>query len=130
MPRLRQALVEFRDRFGPHLHRDQLEVCLIASRVLVDHGQAESLLERREDVALLTNFCRMALAPFGGRSEAAGKTGQPHDSQLSESNSETRSYLRPYYDSAVRSLLSCADLNAKELIEIQWEATRGTRYIR
>jgi tetratricopeptide (TPR) repeat protein len=127
---LRKALIEFRDRFGPMLHRDQLEICLIASRVLVDHGQTESPLDRREDVALLTSFCRMALAPFGGRRHSNAAASAQTSASPSRSNSETRSYLRPYYDSVVRSLLSCSDANTKELIEIQWEATRGTRYVK
>ena len=40
----------------------------------------------------------------------------------------TVSYLHPYYDAVLRNKLRLKPKHAKELIEIQWEATRGSFY--
>ncbi len=116
---LRTAIIEYRDVTGLRPHRDQLEVCLFAAKVLIEHGGDRSRFRASADSELLHSFCRMAL--FRDTSDSHG-TGE---------RSEARTYLRPYYDAIFRSRSVHAaesPVVVKELIELQSEATSGRRH--
>jgi hypothetical protein len=116
---LREALLVFRDEVGQNPHRDQLELCLFAARTLVEHGDAENAFHWNEDADLLLSFCRLALDPY--RNEAGTAAGV---------YGEARAYLRPYYDAAMRCKLANSPKHVKDLLEIQWEATRGSYFVK
>ncbi|MFK7738393.1 MAG: caspase domain-containing protein [Pirellulaceae bacterium] len=121
---LRAAIFHFRNENGPNFHRDQLEICLLASKVLLDHGCIEDRFNTYEDAELLLSLCRTALAPFQVEeyeSEAEGYFG------------EIRGYLRPYYDTVARNKIRIAGdapSHVKDLFEIQREATQGRVYMK
>lgn len=115
---LRQVVYEFRDAVGLHPHRDQLELCLFASQVLLEHDGKRSRFQTLEDADLLLSFCRIGLKPYR------------RDARTTNDGSESRSYLRPYYDSAMRGKMKASATHVKDLLEIQWEATKGTRYVK
>lgn len=114
--RLREAILTFRDEVGRTPHRDQLELCLFASAALLEHGHERDRFQVIEDVDLLLSFCRLALTPPTLDADRA--------------RSDSRAYLRPYYDAALRARLGVSKTHVKELLEIHWEATRGTPYIK
>ncbi len=118
---LRQTLLEFRDEIGQNPHRDQLELCLFAARALVEHGCPDDRFYQNEDADLLLSFCRLALDPYRSDGEAAAASGD---------YGEARAYLRPYYDAAMRCKLANEPRHVKSLLEIQWEATRGTYFVK
>ncbi|MBI3462949.1 MAG: caspase family protein [Planctomycetes bacterium] len=117
---LRGAIQQFRENHGPTLHRDQLELCLLASKVLLECGCESDRFYIQQDSALLLSFCRMALAPF--YSDAVGN--------VSVNSGETRLYVRPYYDAAFRAQMTSSTADVKQLVELQWEAIHGTRYVK
>lgn len=117
--RLRAAIVEYRDVAGMRPHRDQLEICLFASKVLLEFGGDRSRFGVAGDAELLHSFCRMALFRDTGDSHGTGE------------RSEARAYLRPYYDALFRSRaanVAQSPVVVKELIELQREATTGRRH--
>jgi hypothetical protein len=113
---LRQAILDFRDEEGPYLHRDQVEMCLLSAKVLLELGHDKDAFHRQQDRALLLGFCRQALAPYCGNEEAGGK--------------DTRKYLRPYYDAAMRVGVHQQPVPVKDLLEVHSEATTGRRYVK
>lgn len=111
---LRSTLQSYRDVIGANPHRDQLELCLFASDLLVKYGQEPNPLLASQDTDLLLSFCRVPLAPY--RRSSGGES----------SFSDSRRYLRPYYDTAIASLLQSDAQATKKLLRLQWEATRGS----
>ncbi|GAB5444681.1 MAG: hypothetical protein Fues2KO_50300 [Fuerstiella sp.] len=111
---LRSTLQSYRDVIGANPHRDQLELCLFASDLLVRYGQESNPLLAMQDTDLLLSFCRVPLAPYR---RSAGK---------GTSISDSRRYLRPYYDTAIASLMQSDDQATKKLLRLQWESTRGS----
>ena len=120
LPPLRQALLGLRDEMGHCPHRDQLELCLFASRILLLHSGGESRYQRLEDADLLLSFCRLALSQ--GR--------QDGESLPSGDARNAREYLRPYFDAAFRTRREVAPRQVKDLLELHWEATRGATYLK
>lgn len=121
---LRRAVYRFRAENGPDLHRDQLELCLFASKVLLDYGDEGDGFHLNEDVELLLSFCRLPLAPHESQVQKPATSDQLEG--------ETCAYLRPFYDSAMRAKirLAPAAVHVKDLLEIQWEATCGRTYVK
>ncbi len=111
---LRLTLQSYRDVIGANPHRDQLELCLFASDLLVKYGQEPNALLATQDTDLLLSFCRVPLAPYR---KSAG-----NDASFSDS----RRYLRPYYDTAIASLMRSDAAGTKKRLRLQWEATRGS----
>lgn len=111
---LRERILSYREMIDRLPHRDQLELGLFSSRVLLSHGGERSRFVLMADTDLLLNFCKMALAP------------PQFDNQ--SVNAECRAYLRPYYDSIWRAEILHPHRSVQKLMEIQFEATTGTRY--
>lgn len=121
---LRDAILRFRNDNGPNFHRDQLEICLLSSKVLLDYGYVEDRFNAYEDAELLLSLCRTALAPF--QVEQVGIEAEEYFGEI-------RGYLRPYYDTVARSKLRIAGdtpTHVKDLLEIQREATQGRVYMK
>ncbi|MGE0605738.1 MAG: caspase domain-containing protein [Pirellulales bacterium] len=116
---LRMVIQEVRDHGGSNLHRDQLEVLLFASKTLADKTPAEDRYHLVADAELLLSFCRQVLPKQSGAKSLANEERQ-----------ETRQYLRPYYDAVMRNKLRLMPRQVKDLLEIQWEATRGEFYLK
>lgn len=114
---LRVAIEAYRDVIGSTPHRDQLEFCLFASKVLLEQGNQKNGYEIAADANLLLSFCRMALMPFTGENNGINEF-------------ESLNYLRPYYDSVMRAKIRNSSTYVKDLLEIQWEATNGSIYIK
>lgn len=93
--------------------RDELERLMFFYKVLIDHRDrfGISAYESLQHVAQLLAFCRSAC-------------------RLDSPDPELLGYLRPYYDSAFVAHNQLLPGHAKELIEIAWEATRGTPYMK
>jgi len=111
---LRKTLYSYRAKLGSKPHRDQLELCLFASDILVQYGEEENPLLKSEDVDLLLSFCRIPLSPY-----QHFVNGQPV-------MGDSRGYLRPYYDTAMTALVDTEGRTAKKLLRLHWEATRGS----
>ncbi|HEY1067164.1 MAG TPA: hypothetical protein VGE52_13680, partial [Pirellulales bacterium] len=120
---LRQAIEEHRRELGAKIHRDQLELCLLAAHVLLEYGGETDRLLLRCDADLLTDFCRSNLSPYGD--EPSDRDADERDAAES---SESLAYLRPFYDAVFRSRLRVDSKQVHELLELHWEATRGTCY--
>ncbi len=119
---LREAILEYRDVVGRTPHRDQLEMCLFASKVLLENSGHLDTYQAMADADLLLSFCRLALSPY--------ERDDAFDSDAGTSlGSESRAYLRPYYDAVMRAKLTQTN-HVKELLEIQAEATHGTYYVK
>ena len=118
---LRDALQDFRDRNGPHLHRDQIEICLIGARVLLEHANEPNRFLFSEDTELLQSYCRLALTPYQITFDSTSG---------SSTRGETTAYLRPYYDCVIRAKLQSSPKQITDLLEIQSEATRGEYYVK
>jgi tetratricopeptide (TPR) repeat protein len=116
LDKLRLQIHELRDLLRSNVHRDQLEVLLLASKILVDHVPDVDRYHLSEDVELLLYFCRQILP------RSSSSLGDAHPQQ------ETCSYLRAYYDTAMRNKLRMKPTHVKDLIELQWEATSGEFY--
>ncbi|TWU24839.1 Caspase domain protein [Novipirellula galeiformis] len=124
--KLREGLLRYRDVIGTAPHRDQLEVCLFASKVLLDCTMSDRY-HAELNGELLHSFCRVALSD----SSASRKRGQAESpaEATCEACSELREYLRPYYDAIVRARLTAGSaIRVKDLIELQAEATTGRPY--
>lgn len=113
---LRRQIHALCDELRGSLHRDQLETLLLATKVLVDQVPAEDRYHLAEDSELLLYLCRLIL-PRG-----SATPGNEHLRQ------ETGSYLHAYYDTAMRNKLRMKPTHVKDLLEIQWEATRSEFY--
>ncbi|WP_419194969.1 caspase family protein [Novipirellula herctigrandis] len=114
---LRTAILDSRDVLGQHPHRDQLEILLFASKILLEHSPNSNRFTIAEDSDLLLSFCRLALASYR------------FDDVLAQS--ESKAYLRPYYDSVMRAKLGIPGRkHVLDLLEIQAEATTGARYMK
>ncbi len=107
-----------RDEVGQYPHRDQLEILLFATKVLLEHGNEQNRFQNLEDSYLLLTFCRIALNPY-----------QFEDRRYA---TESTAYLRPYYDAVMRAKLDPINppKHVLDLLEIQSEATTGTRYVK
>ena len=114
---LRTAILDCRDELGQHPHRDQLEILLFASKVLLEQSPVKSRFQRGEDADLLLSFCRLALGAYRF--------------ETSSQKTESQAYLRPYYDSVMRAKLEMPTRHhVLDLLEIQAEATTGVRYMK
>lgn len=110
---LRNNILQYRETIGRQPHRDQLEMCLFASKILVEENDSEDEYQIRSDSDLLLSFCRSALK-----------------NPLSDKQSESVAYLRPYYDAVMRSKLRSPVANAKAMLEVQFEANMGEQYVK
>ncbi|MFO0819322.1 MAG: caspase family protein [Pirellulales bacterium] len=125
---LRQAIAAWSELDGQTLHRDQLELLLFASRILVERGDSLGKYQALRDTDHLLAFCRQTLSRGDvARSSAGGAYG---DTLNLSGGREARTYLRPYYDSILRARLAGHPKQVKELLELQWEATRGAHYVK
>ena len=88
-----------------YLPRDELEYLLFAARFLVDRRDSDPYV-RYNDTQLLLGLCRMVRGTKG----------------------ETLRYLRRFYDASIQAQMELKPTNAKELIEIAWEAGHGQAY--
>ncbi|TWU25270.1 Caspase domain protein [Novipirellula galeiformis] len=114
---LKDAILAARDKLGQHPHRDQLEILLFASRVLLEHSATQNRFAIAEDSDLLLSFCRLALASYHFDGDTV--------------RSESTAYLRPYYDAVMRAKISIPGRkHVLDLLEIQAEATTGARYMK
>jgi hypothetical protein len=104
---LRNAVEQLRDRWKSNDHRDYLEFLMFASKILVDEAIDGDRYETLTDAEMLLGFCRRALR--GG-------------------SRESLPYLRPYYDAVMDTRLRLQPKYAKELLEVQWEATQGVTF--
>lgn len=120
---LRSALYDYRDLRGRSPHRDQLEMCLFCSKLLVEHGNFQDHYQTLSDADLLISFCRLALLPYDHKA-------RNQHTQITAQRSESIAYLRPYYDTAMRAKLRHPMKHVKELLEIQAEATQGVYYVK
>jgi hypothetical protein len=122
--KLRAAILQFRDRVGASPHRDELELGLFASKMLLDHGGESGRYQTLEDANLLLSFCQIGLSPYQNESlrKAYGA--------MAGSEADARAYLRPYYDAVMRAKMKMSRKSVKDLLEIQREATLGTRYVK
>lgn len=93
--------------------RDELERLMFFHKVLIDYRDLFGLrpYESLKHVAQLLSYCRSA-------------------SRLDLPDPDLLAYLRPFYDTAFAAQLEMLPGHAKELIEIAWEATRGTPYMK
>ncbi len=120
---LRRAILDFRDMVGPLPHRDELELALFSAKVLLDRSGDSDRYQLLEDADLLLSFCRIALAPYAGN-DAGGF------SRSENRASDSRVYLRPYYDTVMRIKLQMSRKDVRDLLELQREATQGTYYVK
>jgi hypothetical protein len=109
LAKLRGAIEELREQWKNNDKRDYLEFLMFASKVLLDEGIDADRYETLMDCEMLLGFCRRAL--------------------LSNTR-ETLSYLRPYFDTAMEVRLRLKPKDAKELLEVQWEATQGKPFLK
>lgn len=117
---LRDAILSYRDIAGTTPQLDQLELCLFASKVLLEHGGVQDKYDALSDADLLLSFCRIGLSPYEGNAEELGYGAL----------SESRVYLRPYYDAVMKAKLRFPVMHVRELLEIQSEATRGMAFMK
>ena len=117
---LRNAILELRDEIGTNVQRDQLELLLYATRVLLNHSEDSNRYFLNEDSELLLSFCRHTLVPYDNRSGLNRYKVQ-----------DARAFLRPYYDTVMRrKILQGENTNIKDLLEVQWQATHGQYYVK
>ncbi|EMI44938.1 caspase family protein [Rhodopirellula sp. SWK7] len=109
---MRSAIQQLRDIAGPSAHRDQLELMLFATRNLIEYGKEPSRLKRSEDVELLLSLNRLALTRRSNSSVGLG----------------SQSFLRQYYNTAFLASMKTTPSDTKRMLEIQHEATSGSRY--
>ena len=114
--RMRSAILTLRDLAGPSAHRDQLELMMFSARNLIEFGEEKSRMRQSGDVELLLSLNRLAL---NRGNQSSGDNTVHLGSQ---------SFLRQYYDTAFSASLATTPNDAKRLLEIQHEATTGTRY--
>lgn len=158
---LRADITKTCDLLGGNLHRDQLEILLLAARFVLEHDLPDDHFHRSNDTEMLLRLCRMAL-PKADRQftaepsplrELMGVAAKPaanteleinpanwvnanHDpyrvSSLPQESTQSFlavvTYLRPFYETAMRFKLLAKPVKVKELLEIQWEAVAGIPY--
>lgn len=100
------------DLLDGNLHRDQLETLLLATRVLAEQVPLDDRFHLSEDSELLLYLCRQVLPKSGGESSRYRRQEAGH-------------YLHPYFDTVLRTKLRMKPRHVKDLLEVQWEATRG-----
>ncbi|WP_202921881.1 caspase family protein [Anatilimnocola aggregata] len=116
LSRLRKTIHDLCDELNGNLHRDQLEMLLLSSKVLADEVPDSDRFHLAEDAEQLLYLCRLVLP----KSSLAGDFLQrPEDAGA---------YLRSYFDSVLRTKLRMKPKHVKDLLEVQWEATRGEFY--
>ena len=115
---LRKTIDAHRGNFGASVPRDDLEMLMFASRILLNWDRQASSseadderLQIEDDSDQLLRLCRLA--------------HESHDVELT-----TLNYLRPYFEQAFLAKSELGETYTKELIEIAWEATRGTDFIK
>jgi hypothetical protein len=114
---LRAVILECRDTLGQYPHRDQLEIMLFASKVLLQNAAVKSRFQHCEDADLLLSLCRLGLGAYRYDEE--------------DSRSESRAYLRPYYDAVMLAKLELPNRHhVLDLLEIQSEVTTGSRFMK
>ncbi|TWT51439.1 Caspase domain protein [Rubripirellula amarantea] len=113
--KMRLAILTLRDLAGPSAHRDQLELMMFAARNLIEFGDETSRMRQSEDVELMLSLNRLAL-------------NRGNDSDEGTVHLGSQSFLRQYYDIAFAASLATTPNDAKRLLEIQYEATTGSRY--
>ena len=114
--KMRSAILTLRDLAGPSAHRDQLELMMFSARNLIEFGEEPSRMRQSGDVELLLSLSRLALNRGNRRAD---------DDAV---HLGSQSFLRQYYDTAFAASLATTPSDAKRLLEIQHEATTGTRY--
>lgn len=107
LAKLRGAVQELREKWKNNDHRDFLEFLLFANKILVEEAIDADRYESLMDSEMLLGFCRRALR------------GDSRDPMR---------YLRPYYDTVMAAKLRLKPRHAKELLEVQWEATQGKSF--
>lgn len=120
---LRAEIERYRDAIKASPRRDQLEMCLFAARVLLEHGGPRDTYQLLTDADLLLSFCRIGLKPH-----VIAQTWDVHAAENRQS--ESQAYLRAYYDSVMRAHLANSSPNIKDLLAIQAEATSGAVYVK
>lgn len=115
---LRDCILEYRDKVGTTPHRDQLELCLFASDILLKYAGQRTKYQTLADADLLLSFCRIALESYQGSDDS--------DSPEQQEVSDAVKYLRPYFDTAMQAKMGLGDSQVKEMLQIQAEATLGT----
>lgn len=101
---LRTAIEELREQWRANDNRDHLELLMFATKILIEEGIEADRFETAMDTEMLISFCHRALR---------------------NKNVEALRYLRPYYDTVMAAKLRLHPKHVKELLEIQFEATRG-----
>lgn len=114
---LRECILAYRDKVGTTPHRDQLELCLFASDILLNHAGSRNKYQTLADADLLLSFCRVALDSY----QATSNDEPEQEFQVSDAVK----YLRPYFDTAMNAKMSLGDAQVKEMLQIQAEATLG-----
>ena len=115
---LRRQIRTLCDELRGNRRLDQLEVLLLAAKVLVDRIPDADRFHLGEDSERLLYLCRRILPKPASTSDA--EPLRP----------ETGAYLRTYYDTVMRNKLRMKPKHVKDLLEIQWEATRSELYIK
>lgn len=110
---LRSTIRRIRDEFNGNLHREQLELLLLATSVLTKEVPDTNRFQLTEDSELLLYLCRLVLPKSAG------------EEHFNYRRQEASHYLHPYFDQALLAKLRMKPKHVKELLEIQWEATRG-----
>ncbi|EMI17366.1 secreted protein containing Peptidase C14, caspase catalytic domain protein [Rhodopirellula maiorica SM1] len=116
--KLRDCILAYRDKVGTTPHRDQLELCLFASNILLKYAGQRNKYQTLADADLLLSFCRIALESYQG----SDGTDSPERQEVSDAVK----YLRPYFDTAMHAKMGLGDSQVKEMLQIQAEATLGT----
>ncbi|QDV68062.1 Caspase domain protein [Rosistilla carotiformis] len=116
--KLRDCILAYRDKVGTTPHRDQLELCLFASDILLKYAGQRNKYQTLADADLLLSFCRIALESYQGSDDS--------DSPERQEVSDAVKYLRPYFDTAMQAKMGLGDSQVKEMLQIQAEATLGT----
>lgn len=101
------------DDLNGNLHRDQLETLLLATKVLAEEVPADDRFHLSEDSELLLYLCRLVLPKSAGEGDTRYR------------RQEAGHYLHPYFDTVLRTKLKMKPKHVKDLLEVQWEATRG-----
>jgi hypothetical protein len=104
---LRGVLESLRHAWLGRRLREHLELLAFGGKVLVEECTEADRYETLQDTETLLSLCRVMLH---GKGE------------------ETRTWLRPYYDAVMATKLRLQPRHVKELLEVQWEATRGRTY--
>lgn len=110
---LRKTIRDLCDELNGNLHRDQLETLLLATKVLADEVPDQDRYHLAEDSELLLYLCRLVLPKGSAQGDIRYR------------RQEAGAYLHAYFDTVLRTKLRMNPKHVKDLIEVQWEATRG-----